>query len=412
MTMKEATLAEWKVKEGDAAHTGDVVLVIETDKTKWEVEAAADGLLHIVVDVDQTVPVGTLVGLLADDKDELASLQKDSGAAMAAATTQPEPGIDTSGSERPPSGAPPKKKMRVKASPVARKLAEKRGVDLSAVSGTGPGGRITKDDVLAAVKTARTAPAASGETTTASEERDGIKVKEIIPLRGMRKAISDHMHQSLAVSAQLTATGEIEATELKKLRTELVKQEAALGTRITYTDICVLAAAKTLRDVPAANASLIDNEIILWEDINIGVAVALEGGDALGGGLIVPVIRNADKKSLTEISKELKASVEKARDGKLMPDDVSGGTFTITNLSALGGGSWGYGTPIINQPQSAILGTGAISDRAVVREGEIVIRPMMPISFTFDHRVLDGAPAGVFSARFSQLITNPYLLIC
>lgn len=409
MTMKEATLAEWKVKEGDAAHTGDVVLVIETDKTKWEVEAAADGLLHIVVDVDQTVPVGTLVGLLADDKDELASLQKDSGAAMAAATTQPEPEAEISGSGKPPSGAAPGKKTRVKASPVAKKLAEKRGIDLSSISGTGPGGRITKDDVLNA---AETAPAASGETTTASEERDGIKVKEIIPLRGMRKAISDHMHQSLAVSAQLTATGEIEATELKKLRTELVKQEAALGTRITYTDICVLAAAKTLRDVPAANASLIDNEIILWEDINIGVAVALEGGDALGGGLIVPVIRNADKKSLTEISKELKASVEKARDGKLMPDDVSGGTFTITNLSALGGGSWGYGTPIINQPQSAILGTGAISDRAVVREGEIVIRPMMPISFTFDHRVLDGAPAGVFSARFSQLITNPYLLIC
>lgn len=409
MTMKEATLAEWKVKEGDAAHTGDVVLVIETDKTKWEVEAAADGLLHILVDVDQTVPVGTLVGLLADDKDELASLQKDSGAAMAAATTQPEPEAEISGSGKPPSGAAPGKKTRVKASPVAKKLAEKRGIDLSSISGTGPGGRITKDDVLNA---AETAPAASGETTTASEERDGIKVKEIVPLRGMRKAISDHMHQSLAVSAQLTATGEIEATELKKLRTELVKQEAALGTRITYTDICVLAAAKTLRDVPAANASLIDNEIILWEDINIGVAVALEGGDALGGGLIVPVIRNADKKSLTEISKELKASVEKARDGKLMPDDVSGGTFTITNLSALGGGSWGYGTPIINQPQSAILGTGAISDRAVVREDEIVIRPMMPISFTFDHRVLDGAPAGVFSARFSQLITNPYLLIC
>lgn len=409
MTMKEATLAEWKVKEGDAAHTGDVVLVIETDKTKWEVEAAADGLLHIVVDVDQTVPVGTLVGLLADDKDELASLQKDSGAAMAAAASEPEPEAEISGSGKPPSGAAPGKKTRVKASPVAKKLAEKRGIDLSSISGTGPGGRITKDDVLNA---AETAPAASGETTTASEERDGIKVKEIFPLRGMRKAISDHMHQSLAVSAQLTATGEIEATELKKLRTELVKQEAALGTRITYTDICVLAAAKTLRDVPAANASLIDNEIILWEDINIGVAVALEGGDALGGGLIVPVIRNADKKSLTEISKELKASVEKARDGKLMPDDVSGGTFTITNLSALGGGSWGYGTPIINQPQSAILGTGAISDRAVVREGEIVIRPMMPISFTFDHRVLDGAPAGVFSARFSQLITNPYLLIC
>ncbi len=406
MTMKEATLAEWKGKEGDTTHTGDVILVIETDKTKWEVEAASDGLLHILVDVDQTVPVGTLVGLLADDTEELAVLQKDSSAAMAAAAAEPEPEIETSASKGPPSGAPAGKKTRVKASPVAKKLAEKQGVDLSTISGTGPGGRITKDDVLNAAKTA------PGETTTTFEERGGIKVKEIVPLRGMRKAISDHMHQSLAVSAQLTATGEIEATELKKLRTELVRQEATLGTRITYTDICVLAAAKTLRDVPVANASLIDNEIVLWEDINIGVAVALEGAGALGGGLIVPVIRNADKKSLTEISLELKAAVRKARDGKLMPDDVSGGTFTITNLGSLGDGSWGYGTPIINQPQSAILGTGAISDRPVVRDGEIVIRAMMPISFTFDHRVLDGAPAGVFSSRFSQLITMPYLLIC
>lgn len=227
----------------------------------------------------------------------------------------------------------------------------------------------------------------------------------------MRKAISDHMHQSLAVSAQLSSSGELEMTEMVKFRTELAGQEEELGTRITYTDIYVFAAAKALKAVPMVNASLIDGEIILWEDINIGVAVALTGQDALGGGLIVPVVRNADQKSLTEISKELKATVAKAREGNLMPDDVSGGTFTITNMGAFGGG-WGHGTPIINQPQSAILGTGGITDRAVVRDGQIVIRPMMPISFTFDHRVLDGAPAGMFTGRFGRLIRNPYLLVC
>ena len=158
------------------------------------------------------------------------------------------------------------------------------------------------------------------------------------------------------------------------------------------------------------NASIIDNEIILWEDINVGVAVALQGQDVLGGGLIVPVIRNADKKSLSEISTEMKEIVQRAREGNLLPDDVTGGTFTITSMGGMGGG-WGFGTPIINQPQSAILQPGGIMDRPVVEDGEIVIRPMMPVSFTFDHRVLDGVPAGMFMGRLGQLLQNPLLLV-
>jgi pyruvate dehydrogenase E2 component (dihydrolipoamide acetyltransferase)/2-oxoglutarate dehydrogenase E2 component (dihydrolipoamide succinyltransferase) len=226
----------------------------------------------------------------------------------------------------------------------------------------------------------------------------------------MRRAISKHMQQSLALSAQLTSMGEVEATNLKKFRADLVSQEETLGTRITYNDIYVLALAKTLKDIPMVNSSLVDDDIIVWEDINIGVAVALEGADVMGGGLIVPVVRRADKKSLTEISKELKNTIQKAREGKLLPDDVTGSTFTLTNMGGLGSG-WGYGTPIINQPESAILGTGAIVDRPVVREGEIVIRAMMPVSFTFDHRVLDGVPAGMFMGRLRQYIEDPLLLL-
>jgi pyruvate/2-oxoglutarate dehydrogenase complex dihydrolipoamide acyltransferase (E2) component len=162
--------------------------------------------------------------------------------------------------------------------------------------------------------------------------------------------------------------------------------------------------AKVLKEHPIINSSLIDNEIKIWEEINIGVAVAVEEG------LIVPVVKNADRKSLVEISKEARALAEKARAGKLMPDDVAGGTFTITNLGAFGGG-YGFGTPIINQPQAAILGTGAITERPVVRQGQIVIRPIMAYSFTFDHRVLDGAPAGRFMAALTQLLENPGLLL-
>jgi pyruvate dehydrogenase E2 component (dihydrolipoamide acetyltransferase) len=240
------------------------------------------------------------------------------------------------------------------------------------------------------------------------EVYQGKRVKSTLPLKSMRKAIAEHMHRSLSISAQLTQMGEIDVTELKQLRATLVKQEETIGARITYTDILVLAAAKVLKEFPIVNASLIENEIKLWEDINIGVAVALVGGT--DGGLIVPVVKNADKKSLVEINQELKVLVEQARIGKLMPDDLTGGTFTITNLGAFGGG-YGFGTPIINQPESAIIGTGSIVDRPVVREGQIVIRPIMTYSFTFDHRVIDGAPATMFLVRLTEVLENPGLLL-
>jgi pyruvate/2-oxoglutarate dehydrogenase complex dihydrolipoamide acyltransferase (E2) component len=405
MTMKEANLVEWKFNEGDWVEKDAVVLVIETEKTTWEVEAADSGYLHILFAAhpDSPHPVGEVVGLLAETEEELAALQKESPAPVAAAAAEAAPTPEAAIEKVVKAG----RAERVKASPVARKMAEEKGYDLATITGTGPGGRITKQDVEKAI--AAGPPAAAPEPSV-TEERDGRKVKEIIPLKGMRRAISKHMQQSLAVSAQLTSMGEVEATNLKKFRADLVSQEETLGTRITYNDIYVLALARTLRDIPMVNSSLADDEIIVWDDINIGVAVALEGMDVMGGGLIVPVVRNADKKTLTEISKELKNTIKKAREGKLLPDDVTGSTFTLTNMGGLGSG-WGYGTPIINQPESAILGTGAIVDRPVVRDGEIVIRAMMPVSFTFDHRVLDGVPAGMFMGRLRQYIEDPLLLL-
>ena len=410
MTMKDATLVEWKFGEGDSVSAGDSILLIETDKTKYEIEAQASGLLHIIIGIDNTEPIGKLVGLIAESEDELAALQKDSSAAVAAADAEPVPEAEAAKDDKKPAAPKAAKAGRVKASPVAKKLAAKEGIDLAAVAGTGPGGRITKEDVEKAIASGGAAPAAPAAGGS-FEQLDGKRIKERVPLKGMRKAISDHMHQSLSVSAQLTSMGEIDMTEMIKFRASLLEMEEELGTRITYTDIYVFAAAKALRAVPDVNSSIIDGAIVLWEDINVGVAVALQGQDALGGGLIVPVVRNADQKSLVEISKELKGIVDRARKGQLLPDDVSGGTFTVTNTGTPGGG-WGHGTPIINQPQSAILGTGSIVDRAVVVDGEIVIRPMMPISFTFDHRVLDGVPAGKFSGRFGRMLRNPYLMVC
>lgn len=216
----------------------------------------------------------------------------------------------------------------------------------------------------------------------------------------MRATIAEHMHRSLSVAAQLTAMGEIDMTQMVKLRKDLVDQESAIGTRITYTDLFVFTVAKALKENPVINSSLIDNEIKTWEDINIGVAVALDEG------LIVPVVKGADKKSLTEISKTTKALAEKARAGKLASDEVSGGTFTISNLGAVGAG-YRFETVIINQPESAILGTGGITDRAVVRDGKIVIRPIMTYYFTYDHRTINGAVAAKFIADLIALLEKP-----
>ena len=400
MSMKDAKVVEWKAGEGERVEEKQTVMVIETAKVTYEVAAPASGFLHILVSPGTVVPVAGLTGLLAETQEELAKLQAERPAAPAAAAPK-----EAAGAAAAPAGA--ERGERVKISPAAKKMAEVHGLDVSRIRGTGPEGRIVKEDVERALQEKEAAPAQAAAAPS-GESIDGKRVKTTLPVRGMRQAIAEHMQRSLAVSAQLTSMGEIDMTEAIKLRSALLEKESVIGTRITYTDIFVFAIAKALRTNPIVNSSLIGDEVVVWEDINIGVAVALD--DGLAGGLIVPVVRNADQKSLTQISLEIRSVAEKARTGKLMPDDLGGGTFTLTNLGAFGGG-YGFGTPIINQPQSAIFGTGPISERPVVRDGQIVIRPIMTFSFTFDHRVIDGAPAGKFVGTLVQLLESPQLLL-
>jgi pyruvate dehydrogenase E2 component (dihydrolipoamide acetyltransferase) len=397
MTMTEATLVEWKVKEGDRVEKGDIVLSIQTEKIKWDMEASASGYVHILVEVDVTAPVGRVVGLIAETAEDLEALQREPVREMF--TTVPAAAAGPSAAPAPPTAGRAERPEGIRISPLARKMAEEHTIDITSVVGTGPGGRIVREDIERAIAEKEQAPAV--------EAYEGKTVKTTIPLKGMRKVIAEHMQRSLAVAAQLTMMGEIDMSEVIKLRSTLLEQKQSADTRVTFTDILVVVVARALQDHPIMNSSLIEDEIVIWEDINIGVAVALE--DGLEGGLIVPVIRNADQRSLREIAAEVRTLVEKARTGKLLPDDVAGGTFTLTNLGAVGGG-WGFGTPIINQPQSAILGAGSISDRPVVRDGQVVVRPIMTYSLTFDHRVIDGAAAAKFMARVSQLLEDPTLL--
>ena len=408
MTMTEATLVEWKAADGDKVSKGDIVLLIETEKTQYEVEAAGDGWVHILVEQDVVAPVSRVVGLIAESEAELETLRKEPPGELYSSEAGQAQAEAMAGSGAMADAAAPRAATRspvarvagerVRISPGARKMAEEHMIDVSGIAGSGPGGRIVREDVQQAIDgKGRAAPAGAAAKVEVGSLVDGKRVGSTIPLKRMRKSIAEHMQRSLAVSAQLTSMGEIDATELKKFRGGLVADEEKLGVRITYSDIVVAAIARALGEFPIINSSLVGEEIVLWEDINVGVAVAVEGG------LIVPVVMAADKKSLVEISQAIKELASKARDGKLMPDDVSGSTFTLTNLGAFGGG-WSFGTPIINQPEAAILGTGPITDRAVVRDGEVVVRPVMTFSFTFDHRVFDGAPATQFMVRLTEIL--------
>ncbi|HEY83476.1 MAG TPA: 2-oxo acid dehydrogenase subunit E2 [Dehalococcoidia bacterium] len=406
MAVTDATIIEWQAKEGEWVEEGQVVVIIETEKVRSDVESPAAGFLHILLKEGETAPAGKVIGLLAETKEELEALQKGAPAEISAKTEEPTtaaaasaaPMAETTSPTK--TAVPPRGEERIKISPVARKLAEEHAIDITTVTGTGPGGRITREDIEKAIAAKAAAPAPAPEVAAFPQGQ----VKTTIPLKGMRGAIAEHMHRSLSVAAQLTAMGEIDMTEMVKLRNEFLEREKVIGARITYTDLLVFAIARVLREHPMLNASIIDNEIKVWEDINIGVAVALDEG------LIVPVVRNADQKSLVEISQTVRALAEKAREGKLKPEEARGSTFTLTNLGALGAG-WTFETAIINQPESAILRVGGITERAVVREGQIVIRPIMTYSLTYDHRVIDGAVAAKFISSLISTLENPTLLL-
>jgi pyruvate/2-oxoglutarate dehydrogenase complex dihydrolipoamide acyltransferase (E2) component len=372
-------LVEWKAKEGDKVEAGSVVLVVETEKIQQDVTAEASGFLHIIHEAGKEVPIGNPAGVIVTSEAELATAKE--GGAPAAA---------------PAPAATPAAAESTQISPVARKMAEENMIDISQVTGSGPNGRITKEDIEKEI--------AKTKGSAAEASYQGRKVKEVLPLTGLRKAIANHMHKSLSISAQLTVMGEFDMTKVVKLRKDLVAKEEKLGTRITYTDLMVKAAAKLLQEFPLINASLIDDEIKVWDDINVAIAVAVDDG------LIVPVVKNADQKSLVEISKTVKTIAKKARSRELAPEEVQGGTFTITNLGAMGGG-YRFETIIINQPESAILGTGGITDRAVVRDGKVVVRPIMTYYMTYDHRVLTGAVIAAFIKALDDMLQKPEVLV-
>lgn len=386
LTMEEATLVSWAVAPGTQVAKGDTLFSIETDKINYDVEAEGAGFVDRTVAEGETVVVGAVVGYLLSSPNE--------GRPVAVAAPVPEavpapiePAPCAAVDAAPQTSDKPGRRY---SSPLARRIAAENDIAISDLIGTGPRGVILKRDVEKALATNSASPAAS---PGAASRR---------PLTAMRKAISQRMAHSLASTAQMTGFGKVDMTDVVEWRAGLLNLLSPEAPRPTYTDIVVKGCALVLRELPILNSYIDGSDVVTWEDVNVGIAVAVDGG------LLVPVIRNADRLSLLEIAAERVALIERARSGKIAPRDLEGGTFTVSNFGSYGGD---FETPILNAPQSALLGIGRIADEPAVRDKQIVIRAIMMMSLTFDHRLIDGADAGKFRSRLRDLLEQPSHLL-
>jgi len=386
----EGEVVKWLVKEGTEVRENQPLVEIMTDKVNVEIPAPKAGtVLRLMAKEGEVVKVGQVLIVIGEKSDQAAPV------APTVETTQPMQPVPTAvGPAQVPLVAP-RKQREILATPATRKLARDLGVDLTLVTGTGSGGRITDHDVRS-FKGAGIRAAPVTVTVLGREER--------VPLIGIRRKIAEHMTTSKRTAAHVTHVDEVDMTELVHLREEGKDYAEKRGVKLTFLPFIVKAAIAALKQFPYLNATLDDEkgEIVLKRFYNIGIATATEQG------LVVPVIKDADRKTITQLAEEIATLSEKARTGKLALEDVRGSTFTITNVGGIGGV---FATPIINYPEVAILGVHKITKRPVVRENQIVIRDMTYLSISFDHRVLDGAMAAEFMNAIKHYLEDPKLLL-
>jgi len=379
MVMSEGVVARWAKAAGETVRRGEVIAEIETEKINYDLEATEDGILHPVVDEGASVLVDGVVAYLLAEGEEVPEAPPEPPAPTA--SVPPPPPRKARAAQRPAGG-------EVRSTPGARRLASQLGVDIGALTPTGPGGRVVEADVRAhsEQKIEAAGPAVPPVPPGLPEPA------RTVAIGGIRKSIGDHMRRSIADTAQLSFSLEVDVTDAQEMR----KEASRGGVTIALAHVLTKACAVALGRQPELNSVLGGGNILYFDQVNIGVAVALKEG------LIVPVVRDVAAKSLADISRETTELADKARDGKLLPDDTAAGTFTISVL-----GSVDSFTPILNSGQSAILGVGRSVEKPVVRAGEVVVRQMMTLSLTVDHQVIDGAVAAGFLRRLQQNIERP-----
>ncbi len=391
LTMTEGLLVEWKKKEGSAVKKGELLFVLETEKVTYEVESPEDGILgKILVQAQETVAVGAVVALLLKPGEDTAAIVPVSSPAGAVAVSVPVTGdapvqTVTEGS-------------RIKATPLAKKIARILALDLSGVKGSGPGGRITREDVEKAQQETAAKPV-TPETAAGPAVYEG--EARLVAFTGMRRTIAKKMLASKVEAAQAYMGNTIDATRIQELRQVLLPHiEKKNGVRLTITDIMMKITGAALREHPVINTRWTDNGVLFLSEVHMGMAMALDAG------LIVPVIRNINRKSYGQIAAERVQLIAKGKQNKFLPDDIKGGTFTLSAMGMFGLETF---TAIINQPENAILAVGAIIDKPVALKGQVVIRPMMSVNLTYDHRVIDGAEAGKFMRTLQEMLEQPAL---
>jgi pyruvate dehydrogenase E2 component (dihydrolipoamide acetyltransferase) len=392
-TMTEAKILKWLKSVGDSIEAGENLLEIETDKVSYGIESPVDGIVRAILrDVGDEVPVGGVVALIGTASEEIDMSPYEQNETVAA--TPETARIEER--KRSVLSVSPVVEGGVLVSPAAKKMARVEGIDLSLVKGSGRSGRIRMADVERYLSEARTT------RIGVVSSRGSVEVAEIIPMTTMRKTIAQRLSRSSRDAPHISLFIEVDMTEVKRLKDSIVEKiEATLDVRLSLNDIFIKVVAVTLRGHPRLNARLQGDRIEILKDVNIGLAVAVEDG------LVVPAIEGADQKRLWQIAKERKDLVERAGQGRLSLVELERGTFTISNLGMY---EVVFFTSIINPPQSGILSIGKTVDRPVVRDGTVVIRPIVEMSLSVDHRVVDGAMGAQFLRDLKEALENPYLV--
>ncbi|MFC4052045.1 dihydrolipoamide acetyltransferase family protein [Actinomadura syzygii] len=410
-TMEEGVISSWQKKPGDEVAVGDVIVDIETDKAVMEYEAYEAGVLEkILVAEGETAAIGAPIAVLAP---------VGGAAAPAPAAARPEAGPEPEPAREPapvaaapavqaapasaPASAPQRSgRSRPPSSPLARRLARDHGLDLATLSGSGPGGRIVRADIEAAIRTTTpaSAPAAAPAAPAVKAQAVDDPDVEAVPLNRFRKVAARRLVESKREAPHFYLNREVDAEPLLAFRATL--NEALAPAKVSVNDLIVKAVATGLREHPAVNVSYTEENLLFHKRVHVGIAVAVEDG------LLVPVIKDADRKSVSEIGRETRELAGKARDGKLSPQEMSGGTFSVSNLGMFGVDSF---SAVINPPEAAILAVGGIRDEPVVRDGQVVPGKRLALTLSVDHRATDGATGAKFLDRLATLLENPLLIV-
>ncbi len=403
MGMSVGTIVEWSLREGEHVEREQPLLTLETEKVATELPAPHSGFLHIVAPTNVAVPVEAVIAKIADTEAEYRNL-------VEGTTVIGEGAASGTGAASAPAARPATE--RIRASGLAKRIAQQRGIDLAAISGTGPHGRIVRRDVEAAgAEVGRPVAAGVPAVPAVAASQTTMRERARIPITGMRRTIAERMVKAKTTAAHTYAFFEVDVTKLVDVQKTIRAREEQLGTRVSQVAFFAKALALACVEVPICNATITGDDIVVWDNVNMGIAVALPGQGEYDSALVVPVIRDVERKGVLTIDREIKDLIARARAGALSAADMADGTITLSSTAGFLPGAWAVSTPLINQPQVFNFQPGSPIERPVVVDGQVVVRTMLACGLSFDHRAMDGEPVGRFVRKLADLLTNPELMI-